>query len=89
MFDRTKAAHLAELSKLKFNEADFERMTTELSVAINLADKVFEKTGEEVFTPTVSAENLREDKIKPSLDKEKLLSKEKSENNCFVTKRVV
>lgn len=89
MFDRTKAAHLAELSKLKFNQADFERMTAELSLAIEQADKVFERRGEEIVTPTVSAESLREDKVKPSLERQQALSNGKTVNNCFVTKRVV
>jgi len=69
-------AYIAELAKLRFTEAEQEKMTTELNAILHYVDKLNEvdTDGVEPLSSIHDQVNvLREDCLKPSLDNEEAL----------------
>lgn len=89
MLDSEKFDHLAELSKLEFNDTQKKRMLNELGLAIKRANKVFQNEGLLLNPQGISVEKLRADRVQPSLEAKEALKNTKTKNNCFVTNKVV
>ena len=89
MFNCNDSRRLADLSMLELSEKEFERMTVELERAIYRAKKFFENDGTEPMVNEIEVSMLREDNIKSFEDTTSLLEPEKTNNNLFLSKRVV
>ena len=85
MFDIKLTAHLAELSKLKFTDEELLKITKEMDDIVSLMDTVGdfnESDFGEVITPE-SVDNIRRDEIKPSMQREDVLSNAKNKQGAF------
>lgn len=92
MFDIELTKHLAELSKIEFNEEELKKMTADMKDIINLMDKVcdFDTSKSPYALDAVKYKNLREDNHTPSYPTEKITENAKNvKNNCFVVPKVV
>ena len=89
MFNVNDARRLADLSMLELSEKEVERMAQELERAIYRAKKIFENNGTEPVGKETEVSMLREDNVKRFEDTTSLLEPEKTNNNLFVSKRVV
>ena len=89
MLDTEKFNRLARLSKLSFTDSERIRMLKELNIAVKTAAKVFENSGDNPQKSKIPEEFLREDKIYPSLKRDKALQNAKTCKNCFTTTKVV
>lgn len=92
MFDINLTKHLAELSKLKFSDAEFKKITGEMSDIIELMDRVKE-VDFLVPTHTISAvnyDNLRTDEAYKSYDTSEIIKNAKAvKNSAFTVPKVV
>jgi aspartyl-tRNA(Asn)/glutamyl-tRNA(Gln) amidotransferase subunit C len=88
---RKDVEHIAELARLKFNDEELENFTNQLNEILTYVDKLNELDTENVEPLSHPVENnnvFRDDKIKPSIPKEKALKNapEKDENFFRVPK---
>ncbi len=92
MFDVKLAAHLAELSKIKFTEAELAKITKEMDEIIVLMDTVsdFDSTETSETNSAVGLDQIRADIPKASLPRKDILKNaaEKDEN-AFTVPKVV
>ena len=83
---KKEVEHVAKLAKLKFNEEEKEEFTSQLNSILDYFKKLNELDTEKV-EPTayvISMPNLlNEDKIKPSLPQEEVLSNSKHVKNGY------
>lgn len=92
MFDLELTAHLAELSKLEFSQAELEKMAAQMGDIVAVMDKVKDTDPKErVYTAeAVGYGDLRADEAKASLSPEEVLKNaDKKKNNSFVVPKVV
>lgn len=92
MFDEKLTAHLAELSKLEFNNAELERMTEDMAAIVGLMDKVrsFEADEKPYTAEPVSYGALRADNYNKSYPTEDILKNAANvKNDSFVVPKVV
>ena len=89
LFSSKDAMRLANLSRLGLSEKELERMTAELERAIDRAKTVFENQGAEPKGESIEVAMLRKDKIEPFENPQCLRDNGQTENNLFVSKRVV
>lgn len=78
--------HIAELARLKFDDAEKEKLASELGEILAYADKLNEldTTGVEPMKHVVSIRNVfREDEVKESLDRNKLLENASSHEDGY------
>ena len=84
--------HLAELSKLNFNDSELEQMTHDMSDIIALMDKVceFDPSVKPYALDSVAYEDLRTDNHNPSSGAAVITGNAKSvKNDSFVVPKVV
>ncbi|MFW6035101.1 MAG: Asp-tRNA(Asn)/Glu-tRNA(Gln) amidotransferase subunit GatC [Halothermotrichaceae bacterium] len=77
MINKNDVEHIAELAHLKIEEEEKEEFTRQLGDIINYVEKLSELETDEVVPTayTVPMKNvLREDKVEPSLDREKAVA---------------
>ena len=77
MITKEEAKKIAVLSRLQFNDDELEKIRAELDGIITYINKLNELNTDGVeinYSDTLSAEELREDIARPSMDREKLLS---------------
>lgn len=92
MIDIELTKHLAELSKIEFNQEELEKMTADMKDIINLMDKVceFDSSKEPYALDAVKYKDLRADKHAPSYPTDKITRNAKNvKNNSFVVPKVV
>lgn len=92
MFDEKLTAHLAELSKLEFNDEELARMTQDMTDIIALMDKVcdFDASVKPYTLDSVDYRDLRKDDYSESYPNEKILENAANvKNNSFVVPKVV
>jgi aspartyl-tRNA(Asn)/glutamyl-tRNA(Gln) amidotransferase subunit C len=76
MIDRAQVLHVAKLARLKFSEAEIERLQPELSKILEYVEQMdrLELEGVEPTSHVVELQNvLREDVPRPSLPRERAL----------------
>ena len=76
MIDRAQVLHVAKLARLKFSEAEIERLQPELSKILEYVEQMdrLDLEGVEPTSHVVELQNvLREDVPRPSLPKERAL----------------
>ena len=92
MFDVKLAAHLAELSKIEFTDAELEKITKEMDEIINLMDTVsdFEDTKKSANNPAIGLDEIRNDLKKPSSPREVILKNAaEKDSKAFTVPKVV
>ena len=84
MTDKKEILRLAALAKLELSEAEAQTMTREMDKIIEFASLVEKAsvTGESRCEPSPLCE-LSDGDVKPSLEREKLLSLSENENGMF------
>lgn len=86
MLDTNLITYLAKLSKLEINEADKEKLVSEMSAIVELMDTMNDVTfdeNEDLKGEGVSLLNLREDKPRESFDREKILANASHKKDGF------
>ncbi|MDF2614845.1 MAG: gatC [Clostridia bacterium] len=86
MLDTDLITYLAKLSKLQIDEADKERLVSEMSAIVELMDTMNDVTFDEDDNSKgegVSLVNLREDKPRESFDREKILANASHKKDGF------
>ncbi len=85
MFDYKLTKHLAELSKLNFTESELKDMTAQMSEIVALMDTIsdFDSLSKLNEQGAVAFKDLRKDEVKPSLDREDILSNAKERSETF------
>lgn len=85
--------HIAHLAKLQLSEAEMFRLADEMEKIVGFADKLSELDIEGVkpTTHAVAVQNvLRDDELKPSYDREKILQNAPERDAaCFLVPKVV
>lgn len=85
--------HVAKLSRLNFTEEEIEKFTSDMTSIIGFVDKLNEldTTNVEPTAHVIPINNVfREDVIKPSFDREKILQNAPSEKDgCFLVPKIV
>ena len=92
MFDTNLTRHLAELSKIEFNDDELNKMTEDMTDIINLMDKVceFDSSKKPYALDAVDYKDLRKDEYRNSYPTEKITENAKNtKNNSFVVPKVV
>ena len=92
MFDVKLAAHLAELSKIEFTDAELEKITKEMDEIINLMDTVsdFEDTKKSANNTAIGLDEIRNDLKKPSSPREDILKNAAEKDSiAFTVPKVV
>ncbi len=92
MFDEKLTAHLAELSKLEFTEAELAEMTRDMTDIIGLMDKVcgFENSVKPYTLDAVDYKDLRGDEYTDSYPSADILKNAGNvKNDSFVVPKVV
>lgn len=92
MFDVKLTAHLAELSKLNYTEAELEQICGEMDEIVALMDTVadFSAEGDGFVNDPVNFEDLRTDSAEESFPREEILANGKENNGtAFVVPKVV
>ena len=92
MFDVKLAAHLAELSKIEFTDAELEKITKEMDEIINLMDTVsaFEDTKKSANNTAIGLVEIRNDLKKPSSPREDILKNAaEKDSKAFTVPKVV
>ena len=92
MFDINLTRHLAELSKIEFNDDELNKMTEDMTDIINLMDKVreFDSSKKPYALDAVDYDHLRRDDFRNSYPTEDVIKNAKnSKNNSFVVPKVV
>lgn len=86
VLDTDLITYLAKLSKLEIDEADKERLVSEMSAIVDLMDTMndvaFDES-EDLKGEGVSLNNLREDQSKDSFDREKILKNASHQKDGF------
>ncbi|ABY91847.1 aspartyl/glutamyl-tRNA(Asn/Gln) amidotransferase subunit C [Thermoanaerobacter thermohydrosulfuricus] len=90
---RSEVEHVAKLARLKFSQEEIEEFTVQLSKIIDYVNKLNELDTENV-EPTahiVPIHNVfREDEVKPSMDRDKILMNAPyKENGCFKVPKII
>lgn len=90
---REQVLHVASLARLEFTEAEVERFTSQLSSILEYVEKLAEVDLEGV-EPMAHVHHivnaLREDGVRPSLEREAVLSNAPdSEAGCFKVAKVI
>ncbi len=84
MINNEEVKHIAQLAHLKLNEEEVELLSKELSDILDYIDKLNELATDNI-TPTaytIPMHNvLREDKVKPSMERKKVLANAPEEEN--------
>ncbi|WP_069999970.1 Asp-tRNA(Asn)/Glu-tRNA(Gln) amidotransferase subunit GatC [Cellulosilyticum sp. I15G10I2] len=86
MLDTDLITYLAKLSKLQVDDADKERLVSEMSAIVDLMDTMNDVAmgeDEDLKGEGVSPENLREDKSRDSFDREKILQNASHKKDGF------
>ncbi len=86
MLDTDLMTYLAKLSKLEIDEADKERLVSEMSAIVDLMDTMNEVTFDECENlkgEGVNLLNLREDISRESFDREKILKNASHKKDGF------
>ena len=90
---KEQVKHVAKLARLNLTEEEKERLTGEMENIIAFADKLNEldTTGVEPTAHVIPIQNIfREDVVKPSYEREKILGNAPSqEDGCFLVPQVV
>jgi aspartyl-tRNA(Asn)/glutamyl-tRNA(Gln) amidotransferase subunit C len=90
---RQDAAHVAELARLRFTEAELDAMTAQLNSILESFDKLqtVDTTGIAPSTHAVEMSNaFRDDAVLPSLAPEAVLANAPdSEEGCFKVPRII
>lgn len=84
--------HLANLSRLNFNEEEIENFKKEFTQTLNQIDelKSVDTENVEFYNRIIDAEDLREDVVKPSLTNEEVLKNApKKSRGAIVVPKVV
>ncbi len=92
MIDTKVTKHLADLSRLTFNDEQLKSVTAEMSAIIELMDKVCDfNNNTDAYTPEQKNFNsLRPDESENSFNREDVVKNAKSvKNGCFVVPKVV
>lgn len=92
MFDQKLTAHLAELSKLSFTDAELEKMTEDMTAIAALMDKVrsFEENGKPYAVEPAAYGDIRPDEYRESYRTDDVLKNaDKVKNDSFVVPKVV
>jgi aspartyl-tRNA(Asn)/glutamyl-tRNA(Gln) amidotransferase subunit C len=90
---KTEIEKIAKLARLRFSDAELEKFTGEFDEIIAFADTINQSveggTDEitNIDTKLVSFEELRPDKVLPSLSNEKIVSNVEDKNGFFNVKR--
>ena len=68
--------HLAELSALEFSESGLEKFAPEFQNILKFVDQIakIKTVDQQIFSREINVEDLREDEVQESMDREKLLS---------------
>ncbi|MGB9679109.1 MAG: Asp-tRNA(Asn)/Glu-tRNA(Gln) amidotransferase subunit GatC [Thermoanaerobacteraceae bacterium] len=90
---KKETEHVAKLARLKFSDEELDEFSVQLDKIIQYVDKLNEIVTENI-EPTahiVPIHNvLREDEVKPSMDREKILMNAPyKENGCFKVPKVI
>lgn len=90
---KEQVEHVAKLARLNLTEEEKDLMTRDLAAIIDFADQINALAIEDV-KPTdhiIPINNVfREDRVQPSMDREKLLANAPNqENGCFSVPKVV
>ena len=86
MLDTDLITYLAKLSKIEVDEADKERLVSEMSAIVELMDTINEVTMEEsenLNGEGVSLKDLRSDKVESSYDREVMLNNASHKKDGF------
>ncbi len=90
---KEQVEHVAKLARLNLTEAEKERLTGEMENIIAFADKLNEldTSGIEPTAHVIPMQNVfREDVVKPSFDREKILANAPSqEDGCYKVPKIV
>lgn len=92
MFDIKLAAHLAELSKIRFSQNELEKITKEMDEIIALMDTVsdFEATENPAINPAVRLDDIRNDSPLASMPRKDILKNAaKKTDKAFTVPKVV
>lgn len=84
--------HLCELSKLDFNDAEKERMLTDMSMVVELMDTIkdFNLTYDDTADLNeIGLKDLREDVRLGSFPAETLMQNTESRDNCYVIPKML
>lgn len=84
--------HLANLSRLNFNESEIENFKKEFTQTLNQIDELqtVDTENVEFYNRIIDAEDLREDVVKPSLTNEEVLKNApKKSRGAIVVPKVV
>ena len=85
--------HIANLAKIKLSPEETERLAAEMAGIVGFADKLAEMDieGVEPTTHALKVQNvLREDVLKPSYSREKILANAPERDEaCFIVPKVV
>ncbi|MEA4892730.1 MAG: Asp-tRNA(Asn)/Glu-tRNA(Gln) amidotransferase subunit GatC [Peptococcaceae bacterium] len=85
--------HIANLAKIKLSPEETQRLAAEMAGIVDFADKLaeLEIEGVEPTTHAVKVQNvLRDDQVKPSYPREKLLANAPERDEaCFIVPKVV
>lgn len=86
MLDTDLITYLAKLSKLEINEADKEKLVSEMSAIVDLMDTMNDVSfdeNEDLKDEGVNLSNLREDAARDSFDREKILANASHKKDGF------
>ncbi len=90
---KEQVEHVAKLARLNLTEAEKERLTGEMENIIAFADKLNEldTSGIEPTAHVIPIQNVfREDVVKPSFDREKILANAPTkEDGCYKVPKIV
>ena len=89
MVSREEIMKIAVLSKLFVADDEIDKLTEDMSEIISFADTINNAADEGVEFDNINnlSNVLREDEVKPSLDREKILANAKdNDEGCFLVK---
>ena len=92
MFNSDLTKYLATLSKISFKECEEENITKQMHDIIALIDKVKSFTGDVKMNSckSIKYENLRDDTINSTCDKEEAISNAKCvKDDCVVVPKII
>lgn len=93
MLDKDTVKHVANLSKLEFKEEEMEGMLKKLGDILNYVDQLQSVNTDNIditYNPINLVNVLREDNVKDSLDREKVLQNAPDkEIGCFKVPKVL
>ncbi len=92
MVEKEEIMKIAILSKLFVADDEIEKLTEDMSRIISFADTINNAADEGVEFDNINnlCNVLREDEVKPSCDREKILKNAKdSDEGCFLVKNIM